>query len=67
MKEKREQSAYDSVVFIGVETLDAFAKIRGSKRCRKGELQEMKKIADEYHRKGSLKVKTSIMILYHSA
>lgn len=85
MKEILEQNAYDSIVFIGVETLeylkkggrvtsagaamgeilnikpllvikgeklDAFAKVRGSKRCKKRELQEMKKIADEYHRQG---------------
>lgn len=85
MKELLEQNAYESIVFIGVETLeylkkggrvtpagaamgeilnikpllvikgeklDAFAKVRGSKRCKKRELQEMKKIADEYHRQG---------------
>lgn len=85
IKGKLEQSAYDSIIFIGVETLeylkkggrmtpagaavgeilnikplliikgerlDAYAKVRGSMKCKKRLIQEMKKRADEFHEKG---------------
>lgn len=85
IREKLEEAAYDSVIFVGVETLeylkrggrvtpagaamgeflnikplliiegerlDAYAKVRGSKSCKKRLLQEMKKRADEFHSRG---------------
>lgn len=85
IKEKLEQAAYESIIFVGVETLeylkkggrvtpagaamgallnikplliiegerlDAYAKVRGSKNCKKRLLQEMKKRADEFHERG---------------
>lgn len=86
IKEKLEQAAYESIIFVGVETLeylkkggrvtpagaamgtllnikplliiegerlDAYAKVRGSKNCKKRLLQEMKKRADEFHERGN--------------
>lgn len=85
IKEKLEQAAYESIILVGVETLeylkkggrvtpagaamgallnikplliiegerlDAYAKVRGSKNCKKRLLQEMKKRADEFHERG---------------
>ena len=85
IKEKLEQTAYESIIFVGVETLeylkkggrvtpagaamgallnikplliiegerlDAYAKVRGTKNCKKRLLQEMKKRADEFHERG---------------
>lgn len=85
IKEILEQAAYESIIFVGVETLeylkkggrvtpagaamgallnikplliiegerlDAYAKVRGTKNCKKRLLQEMKKRADEFHAKG---------------
>lgn len=85
IKEKLEQTAYESIIFVGVETLeylkkggrvtpagaamgallnikplliiegerlDAYAKVRGSKNCKKRLLQEMRKRADEFHERG---------------
>lgn len=85
IKEKLEQAAYESIIFVGVENLeylkkggrvtpagaamgallnikplliiegerlDAYAKVRGSKNCKKRLLQEMKKRADEFHERG---------------
>ena len=85
IREKLEEAAYDSVIFVGVETLeylkrggrvtpagaamgeflnikslliiegerlDSYAKVRGSKSCKKRLLQEMKKRADEFHSRG---------------
>ena len=85
IKEKLEQTAYESIIFVGVETLeylkkggrvtpagaamgallnikplliiegerlDAYAKVRGTKNCKKRLLQEMKKRADEVHERG---------------
>lgn len=85
IKEKLEQAAYESIIFVGVETLeylkkggrvtpagaamgallnikplliiegerlDAYAKVRGSKNCKKRLLQEMKKRVDEFHERG---------------
>ena len=85
IKEKLEQTAYESIIFVGVETLeylkkggrvtpagaamgallnikplliiegerlDAYAKARGTKNCKKRLLQEMKKRADEFHERG---------------
>lgn len=85
IKEKLEQTAYESIIFVGVETLeylkkggrvtpagaamgallnikplliiegerlDAYAKVRGIKNCKKRLLQEMRKRADEFHERG---------------
>lgn len=87
IREVLERTAYDSLIFVGVETLeylkrngrvtpagaamgtvlnirplliiegerlDAFAKIRGTKACKKRLLQEMKKKADEFRADGSV-------------
>lgn len=81
-----EMAAYDSTIFVGVETLeylkkggrvtpagaamgtllnikplliiegerlDAYAKVRGTKSCKKRLLEEMKKKADEFHKGGA--------------
>lgn len=81
-----EQAAYESTIFVGVETLeylkkggrvtpagavmgtllnikplliiegerlDAYAKVRGTKSCKKRLLGEMKKKADEFHKDGA--------------
>lgn len=81
-----ERTAYESIIFVGVETLeylkkggrvtpagaaigtllnikpllviegerlDAHAKVRGTKSCKKRLLEEMKKKADEFHEKGA--------------
>lgn len=86
IKETLESSAYDSMIYVGVETLeylkkggrvtpaaaamgavlnikpllmiagerlDAFAKVRGTRNCKKRLLTEMKKSADELRRDGS--------------
>ncbi|MGN1181618.1 MAG: DegV family protein [Faecalibacillus sp.] len=86
IKEILEKTAYDSIIYVGVETLeylkkggritpagvamgsilhikpllvidgerlDAFAKIRGTKNCKKSEIEQMKKVAEEYHRSGA--------------
>lgn len=83
IKEALEQTAYESIVYVGVETLeylkmggrvtpagaamgtllsikpllviagerlDAYAKVRGTKSCKKRLLMEMKTIADEFHK-----------------
>lgn len=85
IKEELERSAYESIIYVGVETLeylkrsgrvtpagaamgtvlnikplliiaserlDAYAKVRGTKNCKKRLLAEMKKSADEFHRRG---------------
>lgn len=85
IKEKLEQTAYESIIFVGVETLeylkksgrvtpagaamgtllnikplliiegerlDAYAKVRGTKSCKRRLLQEMKKRAEEFHERG---------------
>lgn len=85
MKETLEQNAYESIIYVGVETLeylkkggritpagaamgtllsikplliiegerlDAYAKVRGTRNCKKRLLTEMKKSADEFHRNG---------------
>lgn len=85
IKEKLEQTAYDSIIYVGVETLeflkrggrvtaagaamstvlnikplltiqgerlDAYAKVRGTKNCKKREMEAMRKSAEEFHRKG---------------
>lgn len=82
IKEVLERTAYESIIYVGVETLeylkkngrvtpagaamgtvlnikplliiegerlDAFAKVRGTKACKKRLLQEMKKKLDEFH------------------
>lgn len=82
IRETLERVAYESVIYVGVETLeylkkngrvtpagaamgtvlnikplliiegerlDAFAKVRGTKACKKRLLQEMKKKMDEFH------------------
>lgn len=82
IKETLERAAYESFIYVGVETLeylkkngrvtpagaamgtvlnikplliiagerlDAFAKVRGTKACKKRLLQEMKKKLDEFH------------------
>lgn len=82
IKEVLERTAYNSIIYVGVETLeylkkngrvtpagaamgtvlnikplliiegerlDAFAKVRGTKGCKKRLLQEMKKKWDEFH------------------
>lgn len=85
IKEILERNAYESIIYVGVETLeylkkggritpagaamgtilgikplliiagerlDAYAKVRGTKNCKKRLLTEMKKSADEFHRNG---------------
>lgn len=85
IKEVLEKTAYDSIIYVGVETLeylqkggritpagaamgsilhikpllvidgerlDAFAKVRGTKHCKKREIEQMKKVAEEYRQKG---------------
>lgn len=82
IREVLERAAYESIIYVGVETLeylkkngrvtpagaamgtvlnikplliiegerlDAFAKIRGTRACKKRLLQEMKKKLDEFH------------------
>ena len=84
IKEALEQTAYESIIYVGVETLeylkkggrvtpagaamgtllsikpllviagerlDAYAKVRGTKSCKKRLLMEMNTIADEFHKK----------------
>lgn len=86
IKEILEKTAYDSIIYVGVETLeylkkggrvtpagaamgsilhikpllvidgerlDAFAKVRGTKNCQKREIEQMKKIAEEYRQSGA--------------
>lgn len=86
IKEILEKAAYESIIYVGVETLeylkkggrvtpagaamgsllnikplliiegerlDAFAKIRGTKNCKKRLLEEMKKSADKFHESGA--------------
>ena len=86
IKDILEKTAYDSIIYVGVETLeylkkggritpaaatmgsilhikpllvingerlDAFAKVRGTKNCKKREIEQMKKIAEEYRQSGS--------------
>lgn len=86
IKDILERTAYESIIYVGVETLeylkkngrvtpagaamgtvlnikplliiegerlDAFAKVRGTKACKKRLLQEMKKKADEFHEDGA--------------
>ena len=83
IKKVLEQTAYESIIYVGVETLeylkkggrvtpagaamgtllsikpllvisgeylDAHAKVRGTKSCKKRLLNEMKTIADEFHK-----------------
>lgn len=85
IKTRLEQAAYDSIIYVGVETLeflkrggrvtaagaamstvlnikplltiqgerlDAYAKVRGTKNCKKREIEAMQRSADEFHRKG---------------
>ena len=85
IKAKLEQSAYDSIIYVGVETLDflkrggrvtaagaamstvlnlkplltiqgerldAYAKVRGTKNCKKWEIEATQKSAEEFHQKG---------------
>ncbi|MGN0203935.1 MAG: DegV family protein [Coprococcus sp.] len=85
IKEALERTAYESVIYVGVETLDylkkggrvtpagaamgtilnikplltivgerldAFAKIRGTRNCKKRLLTEIKKTADEFRKNG---------------
>lgn len=85
IKTRLEQTAYDSIIYVGVETLeflkrggrvtaagaamstvlnikplltiqgerlDAYAKVRGTKNCKKREIEAMQKSAEEFHRKG---------------
>lgn len=85
IKVKLEQAAYDSIIYVGVETLeflkrggrvtaagaamstilnikplltiqgerlDAYAKVRGTKNCKKREIEAMQKSAEEFHQKG---------------
>lgn len=85
IKAKLEQSAYDSLIYVGVETLeflkrggritaagaamgtvlnikplltiqgerlDAYAKVRGTKNCKKREIEAMQRCAEEFHQKG---------------
>lgn len=84
IKAKLEQAAYDSIIYVGVETLDflkrggrvtaagaamstvlnlkplltiqgerldAYAKVRGTKNCKKREIEAMQKSAEEFHQK----------------
>lgn len=86
IKEILERTAYESIIYVGVETLeylkkngrvtpagaamgtvlnikplliiegerlDAFAKVRGTKGCKRRLLQEMKKKADEFRKAGA--------------
>lgn len=86
IKEILEKTAYDSIIYVGVETLeylkkggrvtpagaamgsilhikpllvidgerlDAFAKVRGTKNCKKREIEQMQKIAEEYRQSGA--------------
>lgn len=85
IKKVLEQTAYESIIYVGVETLeylkkggrvtpagaamgtllsikpllvisgeylDAYAKVRGTKSCKKRLLNEMKTVADEFHANG---------------
>ena len=85
IKKVLEQTAYESIIYVGVETLeylkkggrvtpagaamgtllsikpllvisgeylDAHAKVRGTKSCKKRLLNEMKTVADEFHANG---------------
>lgn len=85
IKAKLEQSAYDSLIYVGVETLeflkrggritaagaamgtvlnikplltiqgerlDAYTKVRGTKNCKKREIEAMQRCAEEFHQKG---------------
>lgn len=85
IKEELEHTAYESIIYVGVETLeylkkggrvtpagaamgtllnirpllviegerlDAYAKIRGTKNCKRRLLTEMKKVADQFHSNG---------------
>ena len=85
IKAKLERAAYDSIIYVGVETLeflkrggrvtaagaamstvlnlkplltiqgerlDAYAKVRGTKNCKKREIEAMQKSAEEFHQKG---------------
>ena len=86
IKDMLEKTAYESIIYVGVETLeylkkggrvtpagaamgtilhikplliiagerlDAFAKVRGTKNCKKRLLEEMKKSADIFHEEGA--------------
>ncbi|MGN0153865.1 MAG: DegV family protein, partial [Lachnospiraceae bacterium] len=86
IKEILEKNAYESIIYVGVETLeylkkggrvtpagaamgsllnikplliiegerlDAFAKVRGTRNCKRRLLEEMKKSADEFHESGA--------------
>lgn len=86
IKNMLEQAAYESVIFVGVETLeylkkggrvtpagaalgtllnikplliiegerlDAHAKVRGTRNCKRRLLEEMKNKADEFHKNGA--------------
>lgn len=86
IKNMLEQAAYESVIFVGVETLeylkkggrvtpagaalgtllnikplliiegerlDAHAKVRGTRNCKRRLLEEMKNKADEFHKSGA--------------
>ncbi len=86
IKEILEKTAYESIIYVGVETLeylkkggrvtpagaaissvlnikplliiegerlDAFAKVRGTKNCKKRLLEEMKKSADKFKESGA--------------
>ena len=86
IKEILEKTAYDSIIYVGVETLeylkkggrvtpagaamgsilhikpllvidgerlDAFAKVRGTNNCKKREIEQMRKIAEEYRQSGA--------------
>lgn len=85
IKSRLEQAAYDSVIYVGVETLeflkkggritaaaaavsmilsmkplliirgerlDAYAKVRGTKNCKKQEIEAIQKSAEVFRRKG---------------
>lgn len=85
IKTRLEQAAYDSIIYVGVETLeflkrggritaagaamgavlnikpllviqgerlDAYAKVRGTKNCKKQEIEAMQKSAKEFHQRG---------------
>ena len=45
-------SEHQTALDIKGERLDAYAKVRGSMKCKKRLLQEMKKRVDEFHEKG---------------
>lgn len=86
IKEILEKAAYESIIYVGVETLeylkkggrvtpagaamgsllnikplliiegerlDAFAKVRGTRNCKRRLLEEMKKRADKFHEGGA--------------